>query len=112
MSLPDLNRQLVLEGVTRVADGAGGFSESWVALGIHWAEVMARTGRERSGSAVPVSLMNYRITVRATPVGSASRPVAGQRFVDGARIYDIQAVSETDGMGRYLTCFAIEEVSP
>jgi hypothetical protein len=32
------------------------------------------------------------------------------RFRDGARLYRIEAVQESDPMGRFLTCFAVEEV--
>ena len=111
MSAPRLNRLLVLEGATRSADGAGGFSESWAALGELWAEVSARTGRERAGAGVLVSSVSYRIVVRAAPVGAASRPRPEQRFRDGTRLYVIQAVAEHDPDGRFLTCFADEEVA-
>jgi hypothetical protein len=44
------------------------------------------------------------------PQGAASRPTAAMRFRDGVRVYDIEAVTEADASGRYLTCFATEEV--
>ena len=46
----------------------------------------------------------------AAPVASPSRPKAGQRLVEGTRLFLIQAVTERDPDGRYLTCFAREEV--
>jgi head-tail adaptor len=110
MSLPRLNRKLALETLVRNSDGAGGFIESWNALGVIWAEVGSRAGREKAEAGVPVSVVRYRIVVRAVPVGAPSRPMPGQRFRDGSRIYDIQAVSERDPEGRYLTCHASEEV--
>ncbi|MEQ8876919.1 MAG: head-tail adaptor protein [Phycisphaerales bacterium] len=106
-----LNRKLVLEGAERVADGAGGWGESWAALGTLWADVRARTGRDARGEAAKVSVAPCRIIVRAAPVGAPSRPVPGQRFRDGTRVFAIQAVAEADGSGRYLTCFAEEEVA-
>ena len=111
MSLPRLNRQLVLEGNQRTPDGAGGFGEAWVPLGNLWAEVTSRTGRERAEAGVPVSTVSYRIVVRAAPVGAPSRPGPQQRFRDGQRHYVIQAVSERDPEGRFLICFADEEVA-
>ncbi len=111
MSAPRLNRKLVLEGAERAPDGAGGFTESWVAQGDLWAEVTARTGRERAEAGVPVSSMSYRIVVRGAPDGAPSRPRPEQRFRDGTRVFTIQAVSERDPQGRYLTCFASEEVA-
>lgn len=110
MNAPQLNRRLDLEAPQRVPDGAGGFTESWVALGEHWAEVRARTGRERDEAGLPVSTVSYRITVRAAPVHSSARPMPQQRFRDGPRIFLIQAVAESDALGWYLTCFADEEV--
>lgn len=106
-----LNRRLILEAPERLADGAGGFSEGWVPLGVLWAEVVARTGREKQGEAAPVSNVGYRITVRGAPVGDSNRPAPEQRFRDGARVFRILAVAERDADGRYLTCFAEEEVA-
>jgi len=110
MKQVQLNRKLVLEAPERVADGAGGFSVTWVALGEVWAEVTARTGREKAGEATPISTMGYRIVVRSAPVGAASRPRPEQRFREGARLFRISAVAESDGAGRYLTVYADEEV--
>lgn len=33
MNAPHLNRALLLEGVDRTPDGAGGFAEAWTTLG-------------------------------------------------------------------------------
>jgi len=111
MSAPRLNRRLTLEGAVRSPDGAGGFSESWTALGVLWAEVTARTGRERAEAGVPVSTVSYRIVVRSAPVGAASRPMPGQRFREDTRVFVILAVSELGSEARFLTCFAEEEVA-
>lgn len=104
-----LNRQLMLESPQRIADGAGGFTEGWVALGQLWANVSARSGRETSGVAAPLSQVAYRIVVRAAPVGSDARPVADQRFREGSRYFRILSVAEDDTDARYLKCTAQEE---
>ncbi len=104
-----LNRKLVLEMPARVPDGAGGFSESWMALGTVWAQVIARTGRETAGIAAPLSRVAYKIIMRAAPVGSDARPNPNQRFREGTRLYRILAVAEEDVDGRYLICTAQEE---
>ena len=57
-----------------------------------------------------LSAVPYRVTVRGAPTGAPSRPKAGQRLREGARLFLIQAVTERDQFGRYLTCFAREEV--
>ncbi len=109
-SAPLMNRRLTLEAPVRVPDGAGGYTENWVVLGEHWAEVRARTGRERAEVGVPVSAVSYNIVVRAAPYGAASRPLPEQRFREDTRLFVIQAVAERDPEGRFLTCFADEEV--
>jgi head-tail adaptor len=112
MSRVALSRKLVLEEPQRISDGAGGYSEIWVALGILWADIRAGTGREREAAGTAtVSSVPYRITVRASPPGAASRPRPDQRFRDGERIFRILAVTERDSQGRYIECFAREEVS-
>lgn len=107
---PYLTRPLVLEGRVQTPDGAGGFTLAWQALGTLWAEVTPGAGREVTGQEVTLSAVPYRITVRAAPQGAPSRPVPGQRFREGARVFAIVAVTEAGGAGRYLTCFAREEV--
>lgn len=106
-----LSRRLVLEAPERTSDNAGGFVESWIALGILWADVRLRSGREAAMSMGRSSEADYRIFVRATPHGSPSRPVPGQRFVEGVRRFLIEAVGDSDPKGRYLTCFAREVVA-
>ena len=107
-----LSRRLVLEEPQKVPDGAGGFTEVWVALGVLWADVRAGTGRERAAAGVlTASTVPYRITVRGAPYGAPSRPKPDQRFRDGPRVFRIVAVTEQDPTGAYLECFAREEVS-
>lgn len=110
MTIPRLNRQLTLETPVRVADGAGGYTEAWTVLGQLWAEVSSRSGRERAEAGVPVSAVSHRIVVRGAPYGSISRPDAKQRFREAQRLFVIQAVTERDTDGKYLICFADEEV--
>lgn len=108
--VPHLSRRLTLEGRTSVPDGAGGFEQSWSSLGVLWAQVVTRSGREARGNNGPVATVGYKITVRAAPVGSPARPRPEQRFRDGNRIFAIHAVTEDDAAGLYLLCYAVEEV--
>ena len=107
---PLLTRALVLEAPMRVPDGAGGYIVGWAVLGTHWADVKAGSGREIAGQVVAVARVPYRVIVRSALVGSPQRPLVDQRFRDGARIFRILAVAETDPGGRYLTCLTDEEV--
>lgn len=110
MSAPRLNRRMVLEARVDVPDGAGGLSVAWEALGEVWAAVAPGTGREGGVEAVNLGELALRITVRGVPEGAPSRPVAGQRLREGGRLFRVLAVAEADAAGRYLTCFAREEV--
>ncbi|KAA9009034.1 head-tail adaptor protein [Histidinibacterium aquaticum] len=110
MKRPLLTRRLVLEAPADTPDGAGGHAEGWTALGTLWAEVEVRSGGDRRGPAVPQSRLALRITLRAVAEGSLSRPQPGQRFREGARVYRLRAVGIADPFGRYLTCYAEEEV--
>ncbi|SDW33365.1 phage head closure protein [Litoreibacter albidus] len=107
----ELNRRLTLEHAVRVADGAGGYVEAWTPLGELWARVKAGSGRERFGAGVTVSAVPYRIVVRGAPMGAQARPKPEQRFREGTRVFRIVGVAEYDVDARYLTCFAIEEVT-
>ena len=111
MSVPHLSRRLVLESPETTSDGAGGISKSWVELGTLWAEVTSRAGRERAQAGLPLSQVSYKIVVRGAPVGSDARPRPDQRFREGARVFAIRAVAEHDRAGRYLICYADEEMA-
>ena len=111
MTVPVLSHALVLENAEQVSDGAGGFHQVWTPLGIHWAEITLRTGRETAVSGTAVSRVASRIVVRGAPYGSPDRPKPQQRFRQGTRIFTIEAVAERDPEGRYLTCFAEEELA-
>jgi SPP1 family predicted phage head-tail adaptor len=111
MALPRLNRLLVLEAPVRTPDGAGGFNETWTALGTVWAEVTSRTGTERDFAEATVSGAKYKIILRAAPFDSDRRPKPEQRFREGNRRFTIRAVLEADPKARFITCLADEEVS-
>lgn len=110
MRTPQLNRRMTLETPVRSADDAGGYVESWTPLGTLWAEVTPRTGREAATGGAPVSRVGVRIVLRAAPVGDPSRPLPQQRLREGTRVFTLDAVTEWDRAGRYLECFATEEV--
>lgn len=111
MTAVQLNRKLVLEEPTRVADDAGGYVVTWQPLGTLWAQIKSGSGRELAAHNLPRSRVPLRIVVRAAPMGASQRPVPGQRFVEGSRVYEITAVTEVDRLTRFLTCHAEEEVT-
>ncbi|MBA3325184.1 MAG: head-tail adaptor protein [Rhodobacteraceae bacterium] len=111
MSGVRLSRRLTLEERASAPDGSGGHAVTWRALGVLWAEVSGRGGREDFiGQATP--RVRMRILVRGAPVGAPSRPRADQRFREGMRVFDILTVAEHDATGRYLEIAAEEGVLP
>ena len=110
MSLPRLNRPMVLESAVRDADGAGGYTTTWTALGTLHTDVKSGTGRQSSGIVATLSKLTCRVIVRAAPEGAPSRPKPGQRLREGERIFRIDAVMPFDRGAHYLTCLAVEEV--
>ncbi len=111
MKAVHLSQKLGLESRVATPDGAGGMQSGWESLGTLWADVRGGSGRIVGGAAQAVSETAYRMVVRAAPMGSPSRPAAGQRFRAGARVWQIEAVREYDPAARYLICFAKEEVA-
>lgn len=104
-----LNRLLTLERSQVTADEAGGFTVIWQDLGKVWAEILPGAGRDVGGEEMTFSSVAFRIVMRGAPVGSPRRPSPGQRLRDGLRVFKVIAVTERDGDGHYLTCFAKEE---
>lgn len=107
-----LSRRLTLEERESAPDGSGGHAVTWRAVGVLWAEVSGRGGREDfiGGQATP--RVRIRILVRSAPVGAPSRPRPDQRLREGTRVFDILTVVEHDADGRYLEIAAEEGVLP
>lgn len=111
MTSPDLNRKLVLEAKTRIADGAGGFQETWQDLGGLWGAISPGAGRMSSGFGGAMSQGKFDILVRGAPHGHSNRPEPGQRLRMGNRVFFIHAVTEREPRGMYLICETREEVA-
>lgn len=103
-----LSRKLELQALSRTGDGAGGFEGAWLSLGTHWGAVEPGRGRLERGEGGARTRASYKVTIRAVPPGSPSRPEAGQRFVEGTRIYRVRAVTQASD-ARYLSCYVDEE---
>ena len=106
--VPQLTRKLTLEAPVQSPDGMGGFDVTWSPLGTVWASVDVRSGREKGAGGRTIASLAYIFTVRAAPVGAASRPEPEQRFRENNRIYTILAVTEDETNPNYLTCWTEE----
>jgi head-tail adaptor len=111
MRAPVPARRVVLERAVTTPDGAGGFATAWEVVCVHWAEFRLGAGRARQGAeAVPLGAVDWRLYLRALPVGHLARPEPGMRFREGARVFPVLAVAEDDARGRWMVCFTREEV--
>ena len=106
MQQPHLLRRLArLEAQTDVPDGSGGFEKGWTKLADHRVSLTPTSGVESFEGSRQASRVTHRIRLRST---RALQPRADQRFTIGARHFDIRAVFDTDGRGRFLTCLCEE----
>nr|WP_111297991.1 head-tail adaptor protein [Paracoccus saliphilus] len=110
MPVPELNVRLALETPDRTGDGMGGHRQEWRQLGWLWAGLEARSAREKGSGPGMISVAQWRIAVRAAASGDPRRPRPGQRLRLGQRLFLIEAVAEADPRGRFLFCFAREEL--
>ncbi len=99
----ELNRRLVLEEPVDTPDGAGGVVRSYQAVTTLWAALVPAGASGvvvADGRGVTVT---HRITIR-----SRSDVTTRHRFRLGARIFEIVALRDEDGEGRFLTVAAEE----
>ncbi len=111
MSAAELRTPFVLEAPVDKPDGAGGVRRAWAALGTIWGRMNAGSARETVAGEAGVSAVVYRVRLRATPPGSASRPTARHRLRQGARVFRVLAVHEDDPSGKYLEARVVEEIT-
>lgn len=95
----DLRHRLELEKLSRVSDGAGGYTESWASVASIWAAIAAKSGRETVIAERLSSHVTYDIIIRYR-----SDVTAEMRFRDGAKLYYIVAFFDMDGHEAWLKC--------
>lgn len=108
MTVPVLNRQLVLERPVAVPDAGGGVTTEWTKIGTHWAELSAGRATEALSGMRENTRVTHRIVIRSAPIGSPRRPRADCRFRLGSRLFAIRGIAERDQRGQYLICWAEE----
>ena len=86
-----LNRRLVLEAPVETADGSGGVTRSYSAVATLWAAVEPVGARGEVVADAAGATVTHRIRIRYSP-GITMR----HRFRDGALIYHIVALRETE----------------
>ncbi len=105
--IADLRHRLVLEERTRVADGGGGATETWVEVATVWAAIAEKAGREREAADRAAPLTTTDITIR-----HREGVTTDMRFRLGTRHFNIRAVLDTDGRRHWLRCTCEEGGNP
>ncbi len=99
-----MRRELRLQKLVPIADGAGGYTEAWQETAVVFAAVEPVSARSVRAAAQDIEAVTHRITVRHRAGISA-----GMRFEASGRHFSIRTVFDPDGTERYLVCMAREE---
>jgi SPP1 family predicted phage head-tail adaptor len=100
-----LCRRLTLETPVRTGDEAASATITWTSLGVMWAGIIPLGGREIVVADGQASRVSHSVTLRWR--GDVT---AAMRFRDGAIIYAIRTVRDSDRRRR-LVCM-VEEQAP
>jgi SPP1 family predicted phage head-tail adaptor len=103
-TIGELRFRLTIEAPVETADGEGGVTRTWSAIGDTWAAVEPRGAGEKIVTDRETPLFQYRIVVRYRDDLSQAN-----RFRLGARILAIRAVRDPDERGEFLECMVEEE---
>lgn len=98
-----LRHRLVQETPAELPDGMGGVTRSFLAVDSLWGAVETRAAAAEIADR-PGAVLSHRVTVRAP---ATVQP--GDRLRLGTRRFLVEAVSDPDGRGRFLTCDCREE---
>ncbi|MEL6587053.1 MAG: head-tail adaptor protein [Pseudomonadota bacterium] len=101
-------RRLVHQVAVRTPDGAGGHTRRWEERGAIWGDVRMRSGGLGQSDFGHSPRLRLRILTHFVPHGHPTRPEPGQRLRDGARIFAVEAVQETEGRAKHLVVLASE----
>jgi SPP1 family predicted phage head-tail adaptor len=103
MTGEELRHQIILQQVTRTADGAGGYTQAWSDLKTVWASVRPRAGIKRSFAGKLEADTTHLISIRFL-----EGVTTGMRILFGARVFQIHSVLNEDERGAWLHLQAVE----
>ncbi len=102
-----LRHRLTLQTATATPDGAGGSTLAWNAVATVSAEIVPLKAAERAVGEGEGDLTLHRIVIR-----KRGDVAPGDRFVLGARAFQIKSVTDVQEDGRFLVCLCEEEGAP
>jgi SPP1 family predicted phage head-tail adaptor len=91
-----LRHRVMLEQVTRTADGQGGWTEAWGTLATVWAGVEPLRGVERYEAQKINAKISHKVVIRAlTGVTAAQRVKFGDRYLTVEGVININEKNQT-----------------
>jgi SPP1 family predicted phage head-tail adaptor len=97
------NQRAALLRKAQVADGGGGFAESWQSFANLWVSLAAQNGGEVYGPDAMEAQAKYRVELRRR-----TDVAAGQRLQIGTRLLDIKTVQDAGPQTPNLTLICEE----
>lgn len=91
--------ELALEACVPVADGIGGYAESWTEITTMFGMVEPVSAGSAFGAGQSLETVTHRVTIR-----HRSGVESGMRLRRQGRIFAIVTVHDPDDSGRYLIC--------
>jgi SPP1 family predicted phage head-tail adaptor len=98
-----LRERLTLEAPSRVDDGGGGATITWIEVAILWARIVPRSGSESHELDRIAGKASHDVTIRHRGDVSPEK-----RFRLGGRVFDIRAAFDPDGRRHWLKCLVEE----
>ena len=104
MRIGELKTRLTLQtAVTTLGEG-GGASITWSDAGSFFAKLRSLSGREVAEADAIHALVTHEVILRSE---ATAKPT--NRFALDSRVFDIKAVLDLDGSGRWLRCLCEEK---
>jgi head-tail adaptor len=85
-------------------DGMGGVARTWLTVDRLWGAIEAVSDGPALAEERPIAMLAHRVTLRAP-----NTLAPGDRLVLGARVFEVQSVTDPDGRGRLSRCRCLEE---
>ena len=99
-----LTSELALEAMQPVADGMGGYAESWSEVGMVWGRIEPLSTSQKDFGTRLQPEVTHRILLRFRPDISTA-----MRLRKAGRIFSLRSIHDPDESERYLVCLASEQ---
>lgn len=99
-----LRSELALEAMRPMADGMGGYAETWTEIASVWGRIEPVSTAQRDFGIRPRPEITHRILLRFRDDIAVDK-----RLRKGGRVFALRSVHDPDESGRYLVCLAVEE---